>query len=132
GLRNGRRIGKAGRLDNDSVKFPLALQKAFDDADEIAAHRAAYAAIVHLEHFLIRADDEFVVDADLAEFIDDDGVALAVLLGENAVEKGGLAGAEIAGEDGDGDFVGHRSLEGRLIARSAEWRTSKDKPLTLN
>ena len=43
-------------------------------------------AIVHFEHFFIRADDEIVVDADLAKFIDDDGVFLAVLLGQDAVE----------------------------------------------
>jgi hypothetical protein len=30
-----------------------------------------------------------------------------VLLGEDAVEKRRLAGAEIAGEDGDGDLFGH-------------------------
>jgi hypothetical protein len=33
-------------------------------------------------------DDEVVVDADLAELVDDHGVALAVLLGEDAVEEG--------------------------------------------
>ncbi len=60
------------------------------------------AAVVHLEHFLVGADDEVVVDADLAELVDDHGVALAVRLGEDAVEEGGLAGAEIAGEHGDG------------------------------
>ena len=49
---------------------------------------------------------EFVVDPDLAEFIDDDRVALAVRLAEDAVEERRLAGAEIAGEDGDGNFLG--------------------------
>ena len=49
-------------------------------------------------------DHQVVVDADLAELVDDHGVFLAVLLGEDAVEEGGLAGAEIAGEHGDGDF----------------------------
>ncbi len=87
--------------------LPLPLHQPVEDADQVAAHRAADAAVVHLEHFLVGADDEVVVDADLAELVDDHGVALAVLLGEDAVEKGGLAGAEVAGEDGDGDFVGH-------------------------
>jgi hypothetical protein len=55
-------------------------------------------------------DDEVVVDADLAELVDDDGVALAVVLREDAVEQRGLAGAEIAGEHGDGDLgCTHRS-----------------------
>ncbi len=84
----------------------LALHQALHHADQVAAHRAADAAVVHLEHFFVGADDQVVVDADLAELVDDHGVALAVVLGEDAVEQGGLAGAEIAGEDGDGG-LGH-------------------------
>ena len=106
GLRDRRGIGEAGRLDDDGVELALALHQAFDDADEIAAHGAADAAVVHLEHFFVGADDELVVDADLAEFVDDDGVfALPCGSLRDAVEQGRLAGAEIAGEDGDGDLV---------------------------
>ena len=92
---------------DDGVELALALHQAFDDADEIAAHGAADAPVVHLEDFLVGADDEVVVDADFAELVDDDRELMAVVLGEDAVEKRGLARAEIAGEDGDGDFVGH-------------------------
>ena len=108
GLRDGGRIGEAGGLDDDGVELSLALHQPVEDADQVAAHGAADAAVVHLEHFLVGADDELVVDADLAELVDDHGIFLAVLLGEDAVEEGGLAGAEIACEDGDGDLVGHR------------------------
>ena len=83
-------------------KPALALHQARHDADQVAAHGAADAAVVHLEHFLVGADDEVVVDADLAELVDDHGVLLAVLLREDAVQQGGLPGAEVAGEDGDG------------------------------
>ena len=105
GLRDRGGIGEAGGLDDDGVELALALHQPLDDADEIAAHRAADAAIVHLEDFLVGADDEVVVDAYLAELVDDDGEFLAVRLGEDAVQERGLAGAEIAGEDGDGDLV---------------------------
>ena len=71
GLRHRRRIGEAGRLDDDRVEPALALHQPLDDADEVAAHGAADAAVVHLEHFFVRADDELVVDADLAELVDD-------------------------------------------------------------
>ena len=47
-----------------------------------------------------------VVDAYLAEFVDDDGELLAVRLRQNAVEQRCLAGAEIAGEHGNGDLAG--------------------------
>ena len=80
GLRHRRGIGQAGRFDDDRVELALALHQPLDDADEIAAHGAADAAVVHLEHFFVRADDELVVDADLTELVDDDGVAFAVRL----------------------------------------------------
>ncbi len=109
-------VGQAGRLDDDGVEGglagALALHQAVDHADQVAAHRAADAAVVHLEHVLVGADHQVVVDADLAELIDDDGVALAVVLGEDAVQQGGLAGAEVAGEDGHGCLLGHGSLDG--------------------
>ena len=105
GLRHRRRISEPGRFDNDSVEPALALHQPLDDADEVAAHSAADAAVVHLEHFFIRADDELIVDADLAELVDHDRVALAVGLAQNSVEKRRLAGAQIAGEDGDGNFL---------------------------
>ena len=104
GLRHRRRIGEAGGLDDDGVELALAPHQPVDDADQVAAHGAADAAVVHLEHFLVGADDEVVVDADLAELVDDHGVFLAVRLGQDAVEQRGLAGAEIAGEHGDRHF----------------------------
>ena len=122
GLRHGRRVGEAGGLDDDRVELALALHQPVEDADQVAAHGAADAAVVHLEDFLVGADDEVVVDADLAELVDDDGVFLAVRLGEDAVEERRLAGAEIAGEHGDGDLVGHGGSRLRLQARPADSR----------
>ena len=106
GLRDRRRIGEACGLDDDRVEPALALHQPLDDTDQVAAHGAADAAVVHLEHFLVGADDEVVVDADLAEFVDDDGVFPPVRLAQDAIEQRRLAGAEIAGEHGDGNFFG--------------------------
>lgn len=91
GDRNG--IGKASGLDNDAVESAGPAHQAFDHADEVAAHRAADAAIVHFVDFFVGFDDQIVVDADLAEFVDDDSVFLAVVLGQDTVEKRRLAGA---------------------------------------
>ena len=102
GLRHRRRIGEAGGLDDDGVEFALASHQAVEDAHQVAAHGAADAAVVHLEYFLVGADDKVVVDADFAEFIDDDRIFLAVRLGQDAVEQRRLAGAEIAGQHRDG------------------------------
>ena len=113
GLRHGGRIGEPGGFDDDGVELALPLHQAFHDADEVAPHRAADAAIVHLEHFLVGPDHEIVVDADLAELVDDDGVSLAVLLGEDAVQQRRLAGAQVAREYRDGNLVHGSSPEGR-------------------
>ncbi len=101
-------IGEAGGFDQNGIELALAAHQAFDDADEVSAHGAADAAVVHFENFFVGVHDQIVVDADFAEFIDDHREFPAVILGENAVEQSGLARAEIAGEDGDGDFlIGH-------------------------
>src|SRR5262245_9811800 len=109
GLCHRRGIREPRGLDDDGVELALPAHQSVDDAHQVAAHGAAHAAVVHLEHFFVGADDEVVVDADLAEFVDDDGVLLPVRLRQDAVEQRGLAGAEIAGEHGDGDLVGHRA-----------------------
>jgi hypothetical protein len=75
----------------------------------VAAHRAADAAIVHLVDLFVGFDDQVVVDADLAELVDDHRVALAVTFGQDAVEQRRLARAEIAGE--------HRHRDLRLCVR---------------
>jgi hypothetical protein len=114
-------IGKAGCLNEDRVKLASALEQAFDDADEIAAHSAADAAVVHFEHFLIGADDKVVVNPDVAEFIHDDSEFPAVILGENAVQQRCLTRTEIAGEHSDGNFFVHANPASLLLARPPPW-----------
>ena len=104
-LRDGRVIGKAGRLHDNTIHAAPAPHQAAKNSYEIATHRAADAAVVHFENFFFRIDDEIIVNTDLAEFIDNDGVALSVRLVQDSVEQRGLSGTEIAGEDG------HRCLE---------------------
>ena len=123
GLRDRGRIGETGGFHDDRVELAAAAHQALDDADEVAPHRAADAAVVHLEHFLVRADDELVVDADLAELVDDHRELLAVRLGEDAVEERRLAGAEIACQHRHRDLgaligagLAHRVLSGTALS----------------
>ncbi len=115
GLGDRHRIGKAGGLDDDAVETAGAAHQAFHHADQVAAHGAADAAVVHLVDLFVRLDDQVVIDADLAELVDDDRIFLAVIVGEDAVQKRRLAGAEIAGEHGDGNgfcgSFGHENLD---------------------
>src|SRR5437588_4352753 len=65
GLRHRGGIGEAGGLDEDVVEAVAAAHEIAEDADEVAAHGAADAPVVHLEHLLIGVDDEGVIDPDL-------------------------------------------------------------------
>jgi hypothetical protein len=87
GLRHGTRIGESRGLDHDVVEAVAAFEKLPQDADEIAAHRAANAAIGGLEDFFLCADDEFLIHADFAELVLNHRDALAMLFGEDAVEE---------------------------------------------
>jgi non-canonical (house-cleaning) NTP pyrophosphatase len=78
GLGHGHRIGQSGGLDDDGVKPAGAPHQPFDDTDQVATHRAADAAIVHLVDFLVGFHDQIVVDADFTELVDNDRVALAM------------------------------------------------------
>jgi hypothetical protein len=49
GLRDGAWIGEAGGLDHDRVERCAAAEQLGEDPDEVAAHGAADAAVVHLE-----------------------------------------------------------------------------------
>ncbi len=50
--------------------FVAPLHQPADDADQVAAHGAADAAVVHLEHFLVGIHDEVVIHAEFAELVD--------------------------------------------------------------
>src|SRR5688572_14717676 len=97
-LRDRARIGHARGLDQDVVELVAALQELSQDADQVAAHRAADAAVVGFEQLLFRADDELGIDADLAELVLDDRDPLAVLLRQDAIQQGGFSGAKKARE----------------------------------
>jgi hypothetical protein len=55
---------------------------------------------------------DFVVDVFLAELVFDHGDAHAMLFLQDAVEQGGFAGAEEAGEDGGGNHCHENAYAG--------------------
>ena len=102
---DGRGIGEARGLDQDSIETALAFHQAVKDADQIPAHGTADATAVHLEQFLVDVEHGVVVNAGFAEPVDNHGVLLVVLLGQNAVQGGRPAGTETPGQNGNGDLV---------------------------
>ena len=100
-----RRIGEAGCFDQDPIvadlaRFTAALQVQ-QCRDEIAADRTAQAAGSERQQCLVAAGDEFVVEADLAEFVDDDRGAGEGRVAQDTPDERGLAAAEKACDDGD-------------------------------
>ena len=95
-----RRIGEARGFDHQGVELVAVFEELKQAAQEIAAHGATDAAVAHLDDFLVGRDQQMMIDADCAEFIDDDRDAPAMIGGQDAIEKCGFAGAQKPGEDG--------------------------------
>src|SRR5690606_37278660 len=53
------------------------------------------------------AGEDFLVDAEFAELVDDQRDALALRVRQQVAHQRGLTGAEEAGDDGNGDLLGH-------------------------
>ena len=115
GLRHGAGRGQARRFDDhvvedDGAGFAFGVQLA-QDADQVAAHAAADAAIVHFHDLLVAVlHQQAMVDAFGGEFIFDHGDAHAVIALQYALEQGGFPAAEKTRDDGDGDQFCHMSF----------------------
>lgn len=107
-LRHGARIRETRRFDHHAVEIErprlLAVSEVFQRARQIAANRAADAAVAHLDDLLVRfLHEDFVVDVLFAELVLDHGDLHAVLLVQNALEQRGFAATQKAGQDGYGN-----------------------------
>ena len=121
GLRHRRRIGQAGALDHQAVEVDFAVVAALQQEEQglfqVGVDRAADAAVGQ-RHHLHRLDaEQLAVDRRLTVLVLDHRDLHAVLGLQQVLEQGGLAGAEEAGEHGDGDrgvvvvgYFGHAQL----------------------
>ena len=133
-VQDGRGIGQAGGLDHHALERRDLAARALEEqlahgAHEVAAHRAAQAARVQRHHaFVVGLLDQQMVEANLAELVDDDGGVGQFGPAQQLVEQRGLAAAEEARQDGDGNAllggvlrIAHRDIlcSGFTPARSA-------------
>ena len=105
GSDNGLGVRQASRLDENVVELPrLVLHQRVEHLHEVLSHGAADAPVVQQHNVLaiqgLLKLNELLVDADLSELVLDNGDAQVVVLRQNAVQKGRLAGAQEAGDDG--------------------------------
>ena len=98
GQGDGQWVSDAGGFHDDMIELVGAGEDADDAVDQVIVRGAADAAVVELDHVVGAGDDQVVVDADVAELVDEDGGADALAVGEDVVDQGGLATAEEASD----------------------------------
>ena len=113
-LRHGAGVGHAGSLHDDVIELVAALEQLPEDAQQVTAYGAADATVVGFEDFFFGTDHELMIDTHLAELVLDHGDALAVVLGEDAIEQRGLSRPQESRQYGDGDPI-RGSHRGRMI-----------------
>ncbi|MCY1440091.1 hypothetical protein D9M71_563510 [compost metagenome] len=110
-LHQGLGQGQARGFDEDVIQVATALDQLAHHREEFFLDGAAQAAVGQLEDttagFLFGTADsalleDFTVDTQLAEFVDDHGDTTALGVVEHVPQQGGLARAEKAGDDGNG------------------------------
>lgn len=110
GLQHRRRVGEACDLHDDTgnlLTIRHAARQAFQGLDEVAAHSAAQAAGIQQNRFIIQSFDQQMIQADLAELVDQHGGIAHLGQSQQAVQQRGFASPEKAGEHGDGNPAGH-------------------------
>jgi hypothetical protein len=100
----------AARERTSRVGAAPLLRELRDLDEEVFPERAADATVLHLDELLVHTrerrvagDREAPVDVDRAHVVDDDGDPEAIWVGQDVVEHRRLAGAQEAGQDGDGE-----------------------------
>ncbi|MCY1431121.1 hypothetical protein D9M71_470830 [compost metagenome] len=80
---------------------------------QVFAQRAANAAVAHLDQFLLSAVEADIalhltgIDVDFTHIVDDYRHPQVVAVAQHMVEQRALAGAQKAGQHGDGKTIGH-------------------------
>ncbi len=110
GLQHRRRVGEPGRLQHHAAEAGAAVvevaQKLLQRVDQVATKRTTQTTALKQDDTVANLPNQQVVEADFAEFIDDDGGLGQGRVTDQAVEQRGFAGAEEAGQDREGKRFG--------------------------
>jgi hypothetical protein len=94
-------ISQTGGFDDQQVRFGLLDDLLHGDGEAIVIDGAADAAVIELYHrlYTFKAGDDFAVDADIADFVHDDGdpLLLQAML-HDVLEERGLTTPQKAGQ----------------------------------
>jgi hypothetical protein len=108
GVQDRRGVRETGRLDRDAgeirdLAFDPIDKQGGQGIDNIAADCAAEAAAVEQHDILARAFDEKMIEANLAELVNDNRCCRHARLFQHVIEYGRLAAAEKTGQQGHWD-----------------------------
>ena len=131
GIRQPRRLDQNSVIaDLAGVAAPMQIEQR---GDQVATHRAAQAAGGQRQQGLVATGYQFVIQADLAEFVDDDRGAREGRVAQDASDQRGLATAEKAGDDGDRHHDARSAMDGMhdgtLLSDAATLRELYGEPL---
>jgi hypothetical protein len=109
-LHDGSGVGEAGgfhehALEGGDFTAVAPRQQAAQGIGEIAAHGAAQAAAGHHRDLAAHRLIQQMIERDLAKFIDDDGAVGHAGMAQQLVDQSGLAAAEEAGDQRDGQAL---------------------------
>ena len=99
GHRHRQRVSQAGCLNDQVIDRFRSVQDPVDRIQQFTVDRAADAPVAQFNGVLSSGNDQIVVNADLAKFIDKNGSFEPLLIAENVVEKGGLSSSKKTGQD---------------------------------
>ena len=84
-------IRKPCRFNEDVVELVATLHQCPENSNQVSAHGATDAPIVHFKDFFFSIDDQCIVNTDLTEFVFDHSDSLTVILTQDVVHERGLA-----------------------------------------
>ena len=96
---------QARGFDHDVLRWIFAVQQLAHGGHEVIRHGAADAPVGEFDHVLVAtavnpaASQDFAIDADVAELVDDERDAAALGVLQHVADQRGLAGSEKAGDD---------------------------------
>ena len=108
--------GKARGFDHDVVGFVVPFQQFFHGRNKIIGNGAANATVRQLHDvvfgagFFAAAFEDVTVNAQIAEFIDDESNTFALGILQDVADQRGLTSTEKAGDDGCGNLGRHGGL----------------------
>ncbi len=111
GLQDRRGIREPAGFDDDAIELGkraavAAAEHVRERFCQVVADLAAQASGLQLDETVVAGLDELVIEADLAEFVDEDGGARELGPAQQMGQQGRLAAAEKAGQDRNRDHDG--------------------------